>query len=77
VAEIIMVPDLPASLQDAEMVETMVAGANAKASRVAPCLTWDGTADDEPVPTVDQINEARLVLIGAIKRWVESGSGAP
>lgn len=54
----------------------MVAGANAKASRVAPCLTWDGTVTDEPAPTGASLAEARLVLIGAIKRWVESGSGA-
>jgi hypothetical protein len=54
----------------------MVAGANAKASRVAPCLTWDGTVTDQPAPTADQLAEAKLVLIGAVKRWAEAGAGA-
>lgn len=75
-AEIITIGDLPAALQSADMVETMVAGANAKASRVAPCLTWDGTVSDEPAPSADQLAEAKLVLIGAVKRWAEAGSGA-
>lgn len=68
---IIDVADLPASLQTAELVETMVEAANAKASRVAPCL-----AATDPMPSVGQLAEARLVLIGAVKRWTESGSGA-
>jgi hypothetical protein len=76
VAEIITVADLPVSIQDAELVDTMIAGANAKASRVAPCLTWDGTVTDEPAPSVDQLAEAKLVLVGAVKRWVEAGAGA-
>jgi hypothetical protein len=76
VAEIITVDDLPAALQSAELVDVMVAGANAKASRVAPCLTWDGTVEDEPAPSDDQLAEAKLVLIGAVKRWSETGSGA-
>ena len=75
-AIIITVTDLPTALQSAEMVETMVDGANAKASRVAPCLTWDGTVTDQPVPTSDQLAEAKLVLIGAVKRWAEASSGA-
>lgn len=75
-AEIIKVTDLPASIQTAELVDAMVAGANSRASRVAPCLTWDGTVVDQPAPTADQLAEAKLVLIGAIKRWVEAGSGA-
>lgn len=75
-AEIITIGDLPAAIQSAEMVDAMVAGANAKASRVAPCLTWDGTLVEQPAPTVDQLAEARLVLIGAVKRWAEAGSGA-
>lgn len=74
--EIIAVDDLPASMQTNELIETLVAGANAKASRVAPCLTWTGTPEDEPAPTEDQIAEAKLVLIGAIGRWIQSGSGA-
>ncbi|WP_269304919.1 hypothetical protein [Aeromicrobium sp. HA] len=68
---IISVTDLPASLQAAELVEAMVAAANAKAARVAPCL-----ASTDPTPTADQSAEARLVLIGAVKRWSEAGSGA-
>lgn len=126
-AEIIVVADLPTALQTAEMIDTMVAGANAKASRVAPCLTdptstaWtataayavadrvklaagefleaavagtsgatvpivpalvDGTVVDGSVtwkritPTPDGIAEAKLVLIGAVKRWAEAGAGA-
>lgn len=69
---IIAVTDLPASLQTAELVEVMVEAANARAARVAPCLS----IASEPLPTFDQLAEAKLVLIGAVKRWVESGSGA-
>lgn len=53
---------------DQQMVETLVAGLNAQASRVAPCI-------DEESPA-EVIAEARLVLIGAFKRWAEAGSGA-
>lgn len=70
-AEIITVSDLPAALQNAELVAEMVAGANAKASRVAPCL--DST---DPAPTPEQLAEAKLLLLGAVQRWVEAGSGA-
>jgi hypothetical protein len=80
VVAIIEVTDLPTALQSADtvdtMIETMVAGANARASRVAPCLTWDGTETDKPAPTADQLAEARLVLVGAVKRWAEAGAGA-
>lgn len=69
--KIIEVGDLPASIQAAELIDAMVAAANAKASRVAPCLT-----STESSTTGDQLAEARLVLIGAIKRWVEAGTGA-
>ena len=75
-AEIITVTDLPAALQSAELVTVMVAGANARASRVAPCLTWNNEDDDHPAPSADQLAEARLVLIGAVKRWSEAGAGA-
>lgn len=75
-AEIIYVTDLPTAIQSAEMVADMVAGANAKASRVAPCLTWDGTVTDQPAPTADQLAEAKLILLGAVRRWAEAGSGA-
>jgi hypothetical protein len=72
VAEIITTDDLPTALQSDQMIELMVAGANARATRVAPCLA--GTGDD--APSDDQLAEARLVLVGAVKRWAESGAGA-
>lgn len=75
-AVIITESDLPSAIQSEESVELMVAGANAKASRVAPCLAFDGSDADHPLPTDDQLAEARLVLIGAVKRWAEAGSGA-
>lgn len=68
---IIAVSDLPTSLQDAETIDVMVAGANAKAARVAPCLV-----STDPAPSTDQIVEARLVLLGAVKRWADAGAGA-
>lgn len=70
-AEIIQVSDLPAALQQAEMVNAMVAGANARASRVAPCL-----AATDPAPSADLLAEARLILLGAVKRWAEAGAGS-
>lgn len=73
---IITVDDLPAALQSTELVDAMVAGANGKASRVAPCLTWDGTEVDKPAPSDDQLAEAKLVLVGAVKRWAEAGAGS-
>lgn len=75
-AAIITTDDLPIALQSAELIELMVDAANAKASRVAPCLTWDGTVTDQPAPTADQLAEARLVLVGMVRRWNEAGSGA-
>jgi hypothetical protein len=71
VAEIIVVDDLPSGIRSNELAQTMVDGANAKASRVAPCL-----ASTDPVPTADQLAEARLILVGAVKRWAEASSGA-
>jgi hypothetical protein len=76
VTDIVDVDDLPTALQTAELVELMVAGANAKASRVAPCLAWTGTPTTEPAPSADQLAEAKLILVGAIKRWSEASSGA-
>lgn len=70
-AVIITESDLPSAIQASESIELMVAGANAKASRVAPCL-----ASTDPYPTDDQLAEARLILVGAVKRWVETGAGA-
>lgn len=74
--EILTKEDLPESLQAAELIDLMLAGANATAIRLAPCLTWDGTTPDKPAPTPEQIAEAKLILIGMIKRWTEAGSGA-
>ena len=71
-AEIITVDDLPTALQSDPMVELMVAGATARASRVAPCLAGTGAE----APTEDQLAEARLVLVGAVRRWYEAGNGA-
>ena len=71
-AVIITVDDLPSALQSDPMVELMVAGANARASRVAPCLAGTGAE----APTEDQLAEARLVLVGAVRRWYEAGNGA-
>lgn len=68
---LIEVVDLPDALQSAELVDLMVAGANARAARVAPCLVAT-----DPAPTADQVAEAQLILIGAVKRWTEAGSGA-
>lgn len=69
--------DLPSAVQAAELVDLMVAGANASAKRVAPCLAWDGDADsDEPAPSEDTLNEAKLILVGAIVRWSEAGTGS-
>lgn len=61
--------DLPGSVQSAESIDLMIDGANAIAARVAPCLLL-------PEVTTEQMDEARLILLGMIKRWVEAGSGA-
>lgn len=63
--------DLPVALQTADSIDLMVAGANAAAARVAPCLV----ATDPP-PSNEQLAEARLILLGMIQRWTEAGSGA-
>lgn len=122
---IIDTADLPAAIQSNELVDAMVDAANAKATRVAPCLTipttsWatatvytagqtvalsggealavvvagtsgasaptapalDGTVTDGSVtwrrigPTADLLAEARLILIGAVHRWTQAGTGA-
>lgn len=126
-ADIIDSSDLPTAIQSHESVTLMLDGANAKASRVAPCLVdptstaWaastayavedqvrigsgqflevttagtsagtipvipssiGGTVTDGTVtwtrvsPSGDQLSEARLVLVGAVRRWAETGSGA-
>ena len=70
-AEIITSADLPADVASNAMAGTWVNGANARASRVAPCL-----ASTDPAPTEDQLAEAKLILIGAVTRWAQAGSGA-
>lgn len=126
-AAIITSADLPTAIQSHESVTLMVAGANAKASRVAPCLpdptstawaaatayaledqvklaagqfvevttagTSGGTIPTVPAaigdtvtdgtvtwtriaPSTDQLDEAKLILVGAVRRWAETGSGA-
>lgn len=69
--EIISSDDLPNDVASQAMSDVWVAGANARASRVAPCL-----AATDPAPTDDQIAEAKLILIGAVMRWSQAGSGA-
>jgi hypothetical protein len=71
VAEIINASDLPDDIASNAMSDTWVDGANARASRVAPCL-----AATDPGPTEDQLAEARLILVGAVIRWSQAGSGA-
>ena len=69
-ATIISAEDLPQKVQQAvepAVLNAMVAGANAKASRVAPCLT-----EADP----DALAEAKLILMGALQRWSEAGAGA-
>lgn len=74
---IIVINDLPVAIRSAELVDVMLAGANARAARVAPCLVAVTDADaGTTAPTADQLAEAKLVLIGAVKRWVEAGAGA-
>lgn len=76
-AEIIKTTDLPAKLQAAELIDDMVAGANAQASRVAPCLVVAVDAEAAATPEqLDQLAEAKLVLFGAVKRWADAGAGA-
>lgn len=69
--EIITPDDLPDDIVSNAMAAMWIEGANARASRVAPCL-----ASTDPAPTSDQIAEARLILVGAIIRWSQAGSGA-
>lgn len=66
--DIITVQDLPEKVRGHELAETMVAGANARAVRVAPCLLDEGKESARA--------EAKLILIGAVQRWSEAGSGA-
>ena len=71
---LIEVIDLPQSVRDAfelEELQGIVAGLNAKAERVAPCLTAT-----DPAPSPGQVAEAKLILLGTLKRWAEAGAGA-
>ena len=70
-AAILVKTDLPTSVQAEELVDTWVAGANATAARVAPCLV-----SSDPAPTSEMLAEAKLVLIGMVSRWSEAGAGA-
>ena len=70
-AEIITTADLPTEVASHAMAGLWVDGANARASRVAPCL-----AADDPEPSDDQLAEAKLILVGAVTRWSQAGSGA-
>lgn len=126
-AVIITTGDLPADVAASPQATLWVNGANAAATRVAPCLaaptssgwaaltvyakdavvklatgteylqaTTAGTSGDAAPtapalgssvtdgtvtwlrisPTQDQIDEAKMVLVGAVSRWMESGTGA-
>lgn len=68
VDDILIEEDLPKQVQEHELVSAMVAGANARARRVAPCL-WDEDKDGARA-------EAKLILLGAVQRWSEAGAGA-
>lgn len=70
--DLINLTDLPESMQSEDFIAAMVSGANAQAARVAPCLA--ATTDSGPSPA--QVDEAKLVLLGAVSRWVQAGSGA-
>ena len=69
---IIQVSDLPAEVQANAQVDLWVDGANAQAARVAPCLA----SDADPAATTSQVDEARMVLVGAVTRWAAAGAGA-
>ena len=66
--DIIRLEDLPTKVREHELAETLVAGANARALRVAPCLAEPDSASAR--------SEAKLILVGAVQRWAEAGSGA-
>lgn len=66
---IVQSSDLPEHVASNPMVEMWIKGANARATRVAPCLL--GQYPDE-----DKVAEAKLILVGAIVRWEKAGAGA-
>lgn len=66
--DIITADDLPEQVRGHELAATFVAGANARALRVAPCLAEAGKESARA--------EAKMILVGAVQRWSEAGSGA-
>lgn len=66
--DIITINDVPESLRGNELVSLWLDGANARAVRVAPCLS---ESEDRGA-----LAEARLILVGVVKRWSEAGAGA-
>lgn len=64
--DLISLTDLPQEVRSQPSAELMVAGANAQAERIAPCLV--GT------PSAAQLAEAKLILLGAITRWTQQGA---
>ena len=66
--QIITSSDLPERLRGHELAALLIEGANSKAVRVAPCLA---TSQDAGI-----LAEAKLILLGAVTRWADSGSGA-
>lgn len=54
-----------------DQLGVMLAGLNAKAARVAPCL-----ASTNPAPAAGLLAEAKLILLGVVTRWADAGSGA-
>ena len=53
-------------LSEADLM-LLVDGANARAMRLAPCLA---------TASAEHAAEAKLILVGVVRRWIEAGSGA-
>lgn len=71
---LISVDDLSPTTKDAFEGDELVGileGLNAKAARVAPCLS-----STDPAPSAAQLAEAKLLLLGTVKRWADAGAGA-
>lgn len=74
-AEIIGLDDLPRRVTDRVdpgELDLWLAGINAAAVRIAPCLAGDA----DPPPSPAMLAEAKLILLRAINRWADAGSGA-
>lgn len=68
---ILTVEDLSQKVRDAfeeSDLNILVNGLNAKVARIAPCLL--------DAPAVEAVAEAKMILVGAVSRWAEAGSGA-